>query len=435
MLRRRLQSRQADEGSIILALFAILIISSLAFMLAETVVTGEKQTQSDQHFEQALEVAEVGLSQMNSLIQSNPGQPSFAPIAGTTTDGGSFSVNATKTGPYQWTVLSTGTSVAGKVRTVTDHVSVRPLFALAAFGKVAITFNGGNGADSYNSNFNSDICAASVGYNSTPSVNYVDPGLANNAGTSSSQTDISMCQPTRYGAAGTNGELTLKGGVADRIDEAQVYDAKDHIVDPLPNATGTCMGVTATCDLYSTGRLTYQREPVPFPAINACSFPSGSSAVPSSGGGSFGGRAYNLSDVTLDGNSVFTGTVSQPTILCVSGHLTVAAQQLINFTQGTHVIPPSTTAALIPRAPASLLIFVTGTANSGVTMGDHASISAAIYAPNAAIDCGPQGNVYGSLVANSINNNGGWNFHYDDALRDQMANAPVRLSDWAETRP
>jgi hypothetical protein len=241
-----------------------------------------------------------------------------------------------------------------------------------------------------------------------------------------------MCQPTRLGTAGTNGDLSLQGGVAGRIDAAQIYNAKDHILDPYPNATGTCVGVTATCDLYDTGRLTYQREPVPFPAIKSCTFPSGSVAVPSNGGGAFGGRAYNLSDVTLDGSTVFTGTTSQPTILCVSGTLTIASQQLINFKTGTHVVAPATTPGLVPRPPASLLIFVTGSSNSSVVMGDHASVSAAIYAPNAAIVCGPQGNVYGSLVANSINNKGGWNFHYDDALRDQMANAPVRISDWAE---
>jgi hypothetical protein len=204
----------------------------------------------------------------------------------------------------------------------------------------------------------------------------------------------------------------------------------DHVVDPLPNATGTCVGVTATCDLYNSGRLVYQRDPVPFPAINVCNLPGTPTA--SNGGGAFAGRAYNLSDVTLDGSSVFTGTVSQPTILCISGTLTIADQQLVNFTAGTHVVSPSTTAALIPRTPASLLIFVTGSSNSGVVMGQHSSVAAAIYAPNATVTCGPQGNVYGSLVANSIVNGGGWNFHYDDALQDQTANAPIRVSNWAE---
>jgi hypothetical protein len=303
---------------------------------------------------------------------------------------------------------------------------------MAAFGKLAVTFRGGNGADSYNSSLNSDICQGTTSINNTPSAFYVDPGAAANAGTNSAQTDVRMCQPTSLGDVGTNGDLYLLGTVAARVDHADVYNARDHVVDPYPDATGNCAGVTATCDLYNTGQLTYTRDPIAFPSINACNFAAGSTAVPSSGGGTFGGRAYNLSDVTLDGNSVFTGTTAQPTILCVSGTLTVASQNLVNFTTGTHVVSPSTTTALVPRPPASLLIFVTGTSNSGVVLGDHASISAAIYAPNAAVSCGPQGNVYGSLIANTITNGGGWNFHYDDALKDQMANAPVHISNWVE---
>jgi hypothetical protein len=50
------------------------------------------------------------------------------------------------------------------------------------------------------------------------------------------------------------------------------------------------------------------------------------------------------------------------------------------------------------------------------------------------IDCGPQGNVYGSLIANSINNQGGWNFHYDEDLAGQALNAPVRIRNWREVR-
>jgi hypothetical protein len=427
MLRHRLSRRpHDDEGSIILALFAIMVISSLTLMVAATVITGQKQTVADQRFEQALEVAEVGLSQMNSLIENNPGLVAFDPMSGTTDDGGSYSVSATKTN-YTWTVTAVGKSKGGKTRTVSNLVSVAPLFNMAAFGKVQATFQGGNGADSYNSNLNNDICVSNDTYNTTPSSNYVDPGLATNA--DSNKTNVQMCQPTKFGTVGTNGELFLKGGVADRVDMAQIYNAKENILDPLPNATGFCKGETSTCNLYTSSpqRLTYTREPIPFPAIKSCTFPAGNNAVASNGGGTFGGRAYNLSDVVLDGSSVFTGTASQPTILCVSGHLSIQAQHLVNFTMGTH-------GTLIPRPPASLLIFVTGSSNSGVTLGDHASVSAAIYAPNAAIECGPQGNVYGSVVANSINNAGGWNFHYDDALRDQMANAPVRISDWVEVR-
>ena len=413
-----------------LALFTIMVVTGLTLVVIASVMAGQSQTRHDESFEQALEVAEVGLGQMNSLIQSNPGIATMSDLSGTTSDGGSYTVSAVKAG-LKWSVTARGTARNGKIRTVTNTVAVGPLFNAAAFGKVSVDFRGGNGADSYNSNLNSDICKGGDGVNSTPSADYVDPGTATNA--LSDQTNVRMCQPTRFGQVGTNGELYMLGTVADHTDSAAIFNAKDHVTDPLPNATGTCMGVPATCDMYNSGRLTYEREPVPFPAINACTFPADSTPTSSSSGGTYrGGRAYNLSDVTLDGTSVFDGTPSNPSILCVSGTLNIAAQSLVNFTTGTHAVSPSTTSALIPRSPASVLIYVTGSSNSGVVLGDHSSIAAAIYAPNAAVSCGPQGNFYGSLVANSITNGGGWNFHYDDALRDQLANAPVRVSNWAE---
>jgi hypothetical protein len=77
------------------------------------------------------------------------------------------------------------------------------------------------------------------------------------------------------------------------------------------------------------------------------------------------------------------------------------------------------------------LIFSTGTGPT-LTFGNHAAVSAAIYAPSAAFGGGSQGNIFGSLVAGSINNNGGWNFHYDESLADVTDNAPLVGENWRE---
>ena len=145
MLRHRLQQARAnDEGSLMLAMFAILVVSTLTAVIAATVVTGAKQSLADQRFEQALEVAEVGLSQMNSLIQSNPKVVSMAPLTGTTTDGGSYSVSATKTLPSRSTATPRGNAkpvastemdpLALRLRTRFFHVSAmyRSLLASVA---------------------------------------------------------------------------------------------------------------------------------------------------------------------------------------------------------------------------------------------------------------------------------------------------------------
>lgn len=409
-----------EDGSLILALLAIMVVSGLVLTTIAVVAQGQAHTRIDRNFEDALETAEVGLAQMNSLLQSNPTWATVAPLSGTTADGGSYATSATKSGTT-WTVQSSGT-VRGHTRYVQDQLVVQPLFSVAAYGKVNVTFQGGNGADSFDSALGTDTCIGSSG---TP-VGFNNPGTPTNASTASDDTNVLMCNQTRHGHAGTDGALFLKGGVAAEIDWADIYHAQDHVTDPLPDATGYCDGVTATCALYDVGKLIYHRDGYVLPDVNAC---TQSSTVDFNGTGTLGSRAYYFRDVTLTGNTVFTGTRDNPTVLCVSGHLSVAQQNLINFQWN------ATENRWVPRRPGSLLIFVTATSNSSVDMGNNASISAAIYAPNAAITCGPQGNVYGSMLANTINNNGGWNFHYDDDLAQQMINAPIRVQNWAETHP
>lgn len=429
MVLRRTRLRD-DEGSLILAMLAIIVVGGLLLVIGATVLAGQTQTRFDRNFEQALEVAETGLSQMTSLVQSNPAGspvdvPSMTNTATAATDGGTYTVSAAKNG-FLWTITSTGTAPDGTARTVEQQVRSRPLFGLAAFGRTSVDFQGGNGADAFTSTLDPasrDICLmGSSGIKA-------DAGIPTNA--DSTQTDVNMCtRAPGLGTVATNGELDLKGGVAGKVDRAEVHNAQGiapYVVDPLPDATGVCKGVTATCDLFTAAapKGFYYREPIELPAITSCNLPG--TPVPFAGNGTFENRAYNLSDVTLSGATRFTGTVDQPTILCVSGRLDVVNANLINFEQAAD-------GRWVPRRPGTLFIFVTGTGNSTVTMGNNASISAAIYAPNAAIVCGPQGNVYGSLVANSINNAGGWNFHYDTVLGDQQLNAAVRVQNWREVR-
>lgn len=417
---------RGDDGSIILSMLAVMVVSALLLVVLGTVLSGQRQTTYDKTFEQALQVAEVGHNQMISLIQSDPNaEPAtMVPIEGTTTEGGSYRAEAVREGTF-WRVTAKGWTLNGPERTVEARIKVRPLFSLAAFGRTLADFNGGNGADSFDSALGSGLCW----FGSMTS--YADPGTPTAAATGGA-TAVNMCRPTGLGVVATNGELQLKGGVAEKIDAAEIHNAREGVIDPLPDATGYCKGVTATCDLFTAaegakGR--YYREPIELPAITSCDGLAGAPAPFTGNDYALSGRAYNLSDVTLTGETTFTGTTAQPTLLCVSGKLTIQAAHLINFEQQVY---PDGITRWAPRKPGSLLIFMTNQGNSQLEMGNNASISGAIYAPNAAVVCGPQGNVYGSLVANSIDNAGGWNFHYDEALGAQMINAPVRVQDWRE---
>jgi hypothetical protein len=442
--------RTDDDGSILLSFLAMLVISGLLLTVAGTMLNGQKQTRFDRDFEQALQVAEIGQSQLVSLIQSRPDVQTVDPVSGTTAEGGSYEAFAVKSA-YSWVVTSKGKGTDGRERTVEVQVRVRPLFSLAAFGKESMTLNGGNGADSFDSSQGTDICR-------TIGTDYIFPGLPAAASSNSADVDARMCKPTKLGTVATNGELRLAGQVAADADRFEIHNAArladgtapPGVLDPLPGATGVCAAVAETCAAFygATPKGKYYRDPIEVPPINQCNDPDTVPAAyngdtPTSDQRQLRGERYFFTDAVLTGRSLFTGTLANPTRLCISGKLTIKEANLINF-RCTTVAEPMTLTTFqpsspcpgggrwVPRRPGTLLIFLTGQGGSSVELGNHASVSAAIFAPTAHVQAAPQGNLYGSVVANSVSTTGGWNFHYDDALGALTANAPVRVQNWRE---
>ena len=121
--------------------------------------------------------------------------------------------------------------------------------------------------------------------------------------------------------------------------------------------------------------------------------------------------------------TVVQGTPDQPTILYVTGTLTVPNGEAVNFdTVNGH---------LEPKPSAGLLIFSAGI-GPALRFGNHASFSGAVYAPRATFTGGAAGNIYGSMVTGSISTQGSWNFHYDDALGDVDTEARHVIRHWSE---
>jgi hypothetical protein len=177
-----------------------------------------------------------------------------------------------------------------------------------------------------------------------------------------------------------------------------------------------------------TSKLFYERDAAPFPSTDIC---QADGVAPPAYTGQINplrNRLYRFTDVTLSTLTRIEGTVAEPTIICMSGTLTVGDGQLVNFSQPT----PSTPAR--PRPPGTLFIFNTGTGAASINIGNHTSMSAALLAPSALISLGASGNFYGSMVANEISSTGNFRFHYDDALADSLLNAPVEVSNWYEIR-
>jgi len=445
-----------DDGSILLSMLAMLVVSGLLLVVAATVLNGQTQTRFDRRFEQALQVAEVGHSQMISVLQSNtsagPDQlktyvgmtgpysvTDLPKLAGATTDGGVYettaqlmpvdplTTSALLRGSKVWKVVSWGsTTPGGPKRTIESELRVRPLYSLAAYGKTTLDFNGGNGASSYDSKISKDLCMAGS------TTQRVDVGTPLNA--ASNTGEVQPCDKTGVTTVATNGTLRLDGNSRVAVQRAEVHNAKSPFIsDPLLDATGECEA--QTCSLKDEGppRLYFYREPIEPTGDRVCKGAAGSEGA-FSGAGTLGSRAYYFSDVTLDGRTVFTGTPpttanpTAPTVLCISGRLTISNAQLVNFE--SYVYGGAT--LYRPRQPGGLTIIMTGASNPEVKIGGGSSIAATILAPNAAVTGGAQANVYGSLIANSIVNQGGWNFFYDQDLAGLMLNASVSVRDWRE---
>lgn len=446
-----------DEGSILLSFMALFIISGLLIAVAATVISGEKQDRFDRSFERALLLAETGHSRISSLVQSNPGMtpeqlasaaaPTFTTdatggVAGVTTAPmratdaeGRYAVTATKSVTQvrpmtiiRWKVTASGVANDGRTRRIESELVVRPLFGLAAFGKKLMRLNGANGADSFYSTEgtgsapqNTDICLLGSG------AIYASLGTPT-LGVDASLVKVNMCDPANrgFGIVATNEVLDLQGQVPTDVDLMEVHNAMTNVVDPLPTATGVCSGPVQACaDQLAAGRLSYYREPLELPESKVCDLGPSSTSTNYGSGAVFGGSVYDVGNLVLDGTTRFTGTTLQPTVLCVRGNMTVRAQHLVNFQ-----LDPS--GRWVPRRPGTLLIFVTGGANSTVSLETHSAISMALYAPNNSVSCGSAGNVFGSMVANNIDCQGNFRFHYDQALGESLTYPVVRAENWAE---
>lgn len=432
-----------ERGSIPLAMLAMIVVGGLVTVVVAGVVTGQQQGRYDVTYEQSLQEAEIGLEQAVHLVQSRAATDTFC------IDGGSLSTGTCPAGPPasgfrtealrnasgQWAIVSSAT-VGETTRTIRTEVEPDSMFLLAAFGKFFTDFNGGNGADSYSAGtwdhstdpptFTPNTSWPLICRGSPTGSPITDP-------TDSSQSDAYVCQPRKgdQGIVATNGALNLKGQAASDTDRIEIHNAMaPHVADPLPTASGYCDGVPAACSKPPE----YFRDPIEVPDPNAAdhcsdftsSFPNASTPTDANGNWVLTAGTHCYVNVDIGSDTVIEGTPVDPSVVYMTGTLTVPKQEVVNFERdaGGNILPR-------PRPAASLVIQSTGTGPS-LKFGAHASIAAAVYAPNAGFSGGAQGNIYGSLIAGSINNNGGWNFHYDESLAQMPTASPLEAMNWSE---
>jgi type II secretory pathway pseudopilin PulG len=406
---------RSERGSLPVVMLAILIVGSLATVLVGTMFVGQRQTRFDQSFEQSLQIAESGLDRMIQQIESKQQTTDFD-VPETSVIGGRYSGTADRTG-REWLLTSIGTATDQTSRTVTLTIRLESVFGVAAYGRTQVGLRGTNSADSYRSG----TFAGPGVFHLLAGGSNICLGLAPADPFLSSDSAARMCTPTGHGVVATNGELFLRGGVIDTVDRAEIHYAREKVTEPLAGASGFCSGVAATCAssklAYFVDPIELEPDPVTPPAdlTNRGSF-SGSNSVLRAG-------RQLYTNMTLDSSTVVQGTPENPSIVYLTGTLNVPNGAVVNF--------ENVGGRWVPKPAPGLLVF-SGGVGPALRFGNHASFAGAVYAPRATFSGGAAGNVYGSMVTGSVDTQGAWNFHYDEALGDVDTEARHVRSGWAE---
>ena len=450
-MRRMLR---CEDGSLPLAMLAVLVVTALTAVATMTMVMGQTQTRRDQDFEQSLQVADTGLNRMITLIETRdreasfcigtpptdlPGYQAICVVSNTITAPPGYTGQAIRNDAQDlWTLTVRGT-INARARTLQATIPMGSPFTYAPLGRQRIELQGGNRADSYRSGTFSNGSPRT--FTARAYSTYLDNSNA-------------VTDKTGKGFFATEGPLTLNGQSFDQSDGAHIWYVKNpgyaggnYVSDPLPGATGICVGVTQTCNGYNVirdpalpfgdgnRRLEYKRDRVKMPPLRVPTQPTlhydGTNktlvgmSVADPANGKLANQPYVFRSAKLYSSTTIAGTPTDPTVIYLTGELTAPAHSRINFQPD-----PGNAALLRPKPSSGLLIYsiMTGTA---VQFATGVQISGGIYAPYGSFSGGSQGEIFGALVADWIRTTGGWQFHYDETM-GELKGGDLKAVDWVE---
>lgn len=402
-----LERTRDERGSIPLVLLTSIIVGGLVVVLVGAVLVNQRTARFDRSFTTVLQESDEFVQEAaNNVIRAN-WDPNRTDATGTTytiagastcpvAADGDVCVTTTKTSSLRYEIEATAAEQtnAGEIvtRTVAADVVDLPRFFLAAFADTQLTMRGGNGAASYGNgawytgngvvatNEELRLNGSSTGVDAVHLYNwdnYADVDRCTHTG--GTDCDDVRADPPVAPSARFGPRLEVGGS---RLDTAFIDDAIAGCGTPLPSYTSSVDGAT----------------------LNGLTFPR------------------CVDNLTFDTDvSIANGPID----VYVAGQLSVANGVEINCPAGgctTGVGDPDST---------QLRIYSDG---GDVSLGNHTAIAAAIYAPES--DCAgnpsnAQGAIFGSMICATIDNQGGWQFNYDDDLSDLGSNTWV-LDDYRE---
>ena len=430
-MRRRVSAQ--EEGSIMLAMLGIVILTSVVTVGLASIVNGQVQSRHDEAFAQALSGAETGLDSMVGLIKAAPTTTSHDPISGTNSStGASYRATATYSSGT-WVVDSVGswTSASGHVltREVQETVTVRGLYSVPLFGDSALTMGTGSSVDEYDSGTNGSAAPTSC-------AQLPNTGILGLVATT-------MCVPpaSSYGPAATNGNLTMTGTDLTKFSEVDIDDSAVTGYSN-PDALGTCVGDTTACASTSVVRST---TTLTYPDSTLCSSGIGVNASAVTGSNYLAaGAVYNvIGNLTL--NAAVTANLSNLSssaiTLCFNGNLLVPSLGASGVTlPWNSYLYTALPVRYAPRPPSTLMLIDTAASgtSSTITIGDglnqETALSAVIYAPHAHCVISGHLDLYGGMVCGSISAPAGISLHYDKQLANLTTQQTVTVSNWREVQ-
>ncbi len=364
------------------ALLGVLLVSGLVVGILATVLIGQRAIRHDQRFDASGQGSDAGVQQaffaINSLADDSTvtSLNSGGPV---TIDGSTYTWTASRPASNSliWSVDSVAAATsAGDTtsRTVNAEVRQNSLFTMAAFADSTINFGGNNTATSY---------------------------------------------PTAgLGQIGTNGTISMNGN-STSVDSITFYDW-----DSNPDLD-RCDGLACDADTATSGGRLDIGSSLGTDGFIQAQIDECKAAGPLS---SFVGSTIAARSEPYCFTSFFADTQN----FTVTGTGTARV-----FVEGGDVVlgdkNHSEVNYDVPSQPDSIKLQIYTTGNT-VSMYNQGNIAAAIYAPNAAcggVSSNAATDFWGSMICKTIDNVGGWTFHYDMRLAS-VGDGIWRVKNYAE---
>jgi hypothetical protein len=421
LIARARFDRGDDRGNLMLVFLILVISTGLTAVALGTVFGATSSTRHDNKFTAALPPADSGVQQALYSFNKQGPSPTGIPAPPTSCSNPAPTASSPQWGavqdatkPLVWHVTAYGCN-GGIVRKVTADLVQSPRFQVGAFADAGA---GVHGASSSITSYGANNHLGTIGSNGS----VVFHG----------NTDVSKIILFDY--AGTNANAGRCSGTP-----CAYTDANNTGSDPAFNGTI----VYTVSDPYPVTQADLPAgsdDPNQFMTdqLNACEAANGTLQPWVASENNYTlvntGQPQCYSSMTFDGPTTVSGASSaNPLQLYVSGNIAMtmngnASNKIVNVPNNTL---PIVTSNNYPDS-AALQIYSTGTSVAFVNNSTFVGLIWAPFATCAGATSSATSDIYGSMICGTIDNQGDWNFHWDESLANKVGLGSWHIANYSE---